>query len=73
MLHAQEDELLFADGLALLDEHITLGVGVKMFADERPRLVAEPRRDLGLVGQRGAAVDPVGHELKQGFARFEEW
>ena len=40
-----------------------------MFGESVPRLVAEHRRDFGLVGQRGAGVDPVGHELKQGFPR----
>ena len=69
VLHAQEDELFFTDRLALLDKYITLAVGVKMFGDSVSRLVAKHRRDFGLVGKRGAGVDPVGHELKQGFAR----
>ena len=32
VLHSQQDELLFADRLALFDEHVALGESVKMIA-----------------------------------------
>ena len=68
MLQAQQDELLLADGLALLDEHLAAGVGVVMVGDARPRLLAEPGGGLGLEGERRRAVELVGDQAEEDLA-----
>ena len=69
MLHPQQDELLLADRLVLIDQHVAARVGVEMFVTRFAGLVAERGRDFGLVGQRRRRVESSATSRK-GSGRF---
>ena len=68
MLHPEEDELLLADRLVLLDEHVARAVGVVYVLDLAPGLVALPAVVCSLVGQGGRSIEPVGDEPEEDLA-----